>query len=217
MKKFSQVRQEIASVTRQVENFRQEQLDKYEQSRKWYALPAGITVVSVLLLAAIPPLGIVGLIGAAVAFAVIYFAVVSKHGKQYKEHFKDQVLSAFVQKMYPKMRFSARSFVSEQTFRMSNIFGGFNRYSGEDYFQGQVGQIQLEFSELNVRKVSSSGTGKNRRTSTTTIFKGIFMALEHQKQVYGRVAILPDSAGKHVWFFRKDVAAQSGRLFSGWW
>lgn len=71
----------------------------------------------------------------------------------------------------------------------SNLVKNFNRIHHDDYFCGTYFDVPIEIAEVTYRRVT--GSGKNRRSRT--LFKGVIVKLDINKNFSGNTVILPDT------------------------
>ncbi len=71
-------------------------------------------------------------------------------------------------------------------------------YSGDDLFSGNIGNIEILFSEIHAKykPFSLSGIFKLK-----TLFEGLFFVADFNKHFHGQTLILPDNAEKIFGFF----------------
>jgi hypothetical protein len=69
-----------------------------------------------------------------------------------------------------------------------------NRYKGDDFVSGKVGETKIQFCELDARYRSGSG----KKSSERTVFKGLFFIGDFNKNFTCQAVVLPDTAEKHL-------------------
>ena len=139
---------------------------------------------------------------------MIYGFLVSKHETQYVERFKEKVFVQFVKSLYPTVSYTSNQFVSSEKFRQSKLFGSYDRYYGEDFFNGiSDNGLEFQFSEIRATETTTDSDGDSR---TTTIFDGIFFVLQRSNFVSDPILILPDVAEKSLGLFGKFLQKSIG-------
>lgn len=130
--------------------------------------------------------------------AVILGAIVSGFlSRGYKSEFKQRIIGRLVRFIEPALTYRPEHCITEDVFQQSDIFQHrIDRYDGEDYVSGKVGQTEITFSEVHAEYKTTSGSGKNRQTHWHTIFKGLFFIADFNKHFQGQTAVLPDTAEK---------------------
>lgn len=128
-------------------------------------------------------LGIMGIIGANWFFT-----------REYVANFKTGIIEKIVTCVDEDLKYSKNSYIPRSTFSKSKIFKhGIDRYRGDDYVCGKLGQTQVEFSEIHAQYVTRDSKG-NRHYNT--IFKGLFFVADFNKEFKGTTVVLPDVAEK---------------------
>ncbi len=152
---------------------------------------------------------------ALLAWGVIYFSGRSKANGA----FKAMVVRRIVAFMDPNLRYIPGSMVPQCVFQMSEIYTqGIDRYSGEDLVKGSFNGVELEFSELHAEYKTTTTDSKGRTTTHWhTIFKGVFMAADFNKDFNTRTVVVPDTAesafGSLIGnFLQKMNFSRSGQL-----
>ena len=217
MKNLSEIRQELSSVLRQSEDFRIERAAAHKKGIIFMV----IAIIVGLIFLGLGTLGyaifyIVGIIFI-VAALIIFTLIANKNQKEYKTHFKSNVLKRIVESMMPTVSYQGDRYIDRTDFNRSQIFNSnFNIYSGEDYFNGVHKGISFEMSELDVKRRSQStsySNGQSRTTTnTTSIFKGLFIIITANKNSYGETYVLPDTAEKFFGSLGKFIQKSLGSL-----
>lgn len=102
--------------------------------------------------------------------AIIYYKQLTKN---FRRVFKRQIIKEIFNILLPDCQLNPEQSVDRHNVIKSKLINpSFNGFKGEDYIKGKMGEIDLEFSELNLTK--TTGSGKHKRT--VTIFKGLFFA-----------------------------------------
>ena len=147
-----------------------------------------------------------------ILFGVLFLPVLLAYGfiiiKRYSSNFKDQVIDKIIEFFEPNLNYIKEGYISESEFEDSQLFNGYNRYSGDDLVEGEIideeylaktgkkRSTRIKFSELTVTHVS--GTGKDRKV--VTIFKGMFYISDFNKSFNSYTQILPNYKSN---FFRR--------------
>ena len=140
-------------------------------------------------------LGIMGVVGANWFFT-----------REYVSNFKTGIIEKIVTCVDENLRYSKNSYIPKSTFTNSKIFKHrIDRYRGDDYVRGKLGQTEVEFSELYAQYVTRDNKG-NRQYHT--IFKGLFFVADFNKEFKGKTIILPDVAEK--------MLGGLGTMFQSW-
>ncbi|WMX12843.1 DUF3137 domain-containing protein [Aureispira sp. CCB-E] len=214
MKKLSDIRRQINPCLRKIEQERQDTLANIKKAKKWYLLPILLLLLAIVSFAANKiPLGIGLLFVSIVGLIVVAVFKVSPYQTNYISNFKKGAFSTFVEASYPQVYYAPDNYLPSSLFDKSKLFGSYDSYSGEDYFEGKTeGGCSFKFSELHVTKteVTSNGDG-GVETSARTIFDGLFFVLNVPDRVSGQIQVLPDSVenvfGKMGKIFQKKIGA----------
>ena len=152
---------------------------------------AGIAALGAIFLLIFPPAGIFIIIGGVVTIIIIR---ASKHGK-FKKRFKREIFPIVINEVQPGVHYNPDSHISESIYHKSRIFlQNVDRFNGEDYFSGTVGETKIEFSEIHAedKQVRVDSKGKTR-TEYVTVFRGLFFVTEFHKHFKGETYVLPDT------------------------
>ena len=86
--------------------------------------------------------------------------------------------------------------IAEGRFTEARIFDHhIDRYNGEDYISGTAGKTRFECSEVHAEyKTTSTDSKGNSHTEWHTIFKGLFLIADFNKNFNGLTLVLPDVA-----------------------
>lgn len=114
-------------------------------------------------------------------------------GKDYIVEFKILVIDRIVRFLDNNLNYDRRRYIPQSTFMLSQIFTTTpNRYKGDDFVSGTVGETKIQFCELKAQY--ESGSGKNR--TVKTVFKGLFFIGDFNKNFTCQTVVLPDNAEK---------------------
>jgi len=114
--------------------------------------------------------------------------------KEYTVSFKEKIIQPLIEAIDNNLNYSPVGYISEHRFKRSKIFKhGIDRYSGNDYVSGTIDGIKIAFSDVHAQYKTTDSRG---RTSWHTIFNGLFISSEFNKNFKGKTIILPDTAEK---------------------
>jgi len=213
MKTVNEIKKQIEPSLIEIETFREEKLNAAKQGRTYYIIPIilGIPIVLFSIVQEEPALIFFSIAALVVVTVMISHYKVQVHINAYKKEYKKQILTAFINKLYPEANYFPEKHIDSRTFDISNLFQKHNRYKGEDYFKGKTESgNSFEFSELDVKYRTS---GKN--SNTRTVFKGLFFVLETNDTIDSEVYVLPDFAEKKFGNTGKYFQKTLGGLFNG--
>lgn len=133
--------------------------------------------------------------------------------RKFVKTFKKEVIQELFKALIPGSTYMTTSFVDQKSFKDSKIFDSYNNYSGEDHVRGTIGPLQIEFSELLVKKEINSSKSKTE----IIVFRGLFFAIKLHKNLRQNTLILHDRSesilGRSVGrYFQKMSARDEYRL-----
>jgi len=120
-----------------------------------------------------------------------YMAYLAYQFRKFRETFKPNVINLVLDFMdndvnYGTLKYDEKKFISKKEFIGSQIFGSpADQYGGEDYIEGQLGEMPFKMCELNVREFSKV------RTRLNYVFRGVFMHATLNLKLSGKVLVLP--------------------------
>lgn len=215
MKTLNDIRRQIAPCLQKNEEERKSTLEKISKAKQLYVYPGLLLLLAlVILILGIPILAGILFICAIIGSVIIAVFKVGPYRSNYIANFKKEVFSSFTEALYPHVYYAPGNYVPSRLFDQSELFGTYNIYTGEDYFEGKTESgHSFKFSELRVEHESTTTTGDDDidDTTTVTVFAGLFFVLDVPNRVNGRIQVLPDTAestfGKVGKFFQKNVGA----------
>jgi hypothetical protein len=162
----------------------------------WKAVAAAVLIALAGLGAAgslrtpLPAVGAAVLAGAltAIAWAWLFSGL--------KVDVKRQVIGALARFVEPSLAYEPKGCISESQFRQSDLYSrGIDRYSGEDLVRGKIGATAIAFSEVHAEHQTTHTDGKGHTTTSwETIFRGLFVVADFNKELHSRTLVLPDVA-----------------------
>ena len=132
---------------------------------------------------------------------------------EYREEFKSSVVNEIVRMINPTWRYKSESMISESDYRNSTLFPThFDRYNGDDKVEGKIEKTDFQFSELHTEyKTTTTDSNGQTKTKWVTIFKGIFIHADFNKDIQGETLVLPDTAEKLFGSFGRKLQAMSNK------
>ncbi len=195
-------------------------IDRLEQERKALLRPlwGTITVSTAIAVGGItgflvsgkPQVAVVCLIVAVLVGVLGYFIFVHSRYGSFTYSFKTKIIGGIVRFIDEKLEYRPDRYIPEGVYMQSTIFQRRpDRYNGEDYVSGKLGETQLEFSEIHSEYKTETRDSKGRRNAQWhTIFRGIFFVADFHKDFIGTTVVLPDFAEKTFGFI--------GNMFQKW-
>jgi len=112
--------------------------------------------------------------------------------KDYTKEFKAKVIHPLIKKIDPHLKYTPLMHIDASYFEHSRLFTSHaDRVSGNDFVYGKIDGINIEFSDFHAEKKHKDSKG---RTSWSTLFKGLFIVSEFNKNFKGTTIVLPDTA-----------------------
>jgi hypothetical protein len=164
----------------------------------------GLVVLALLLFS----FGVIKLKGSAILILFIVPAIVfvipviisSTLKGKWVQKYKDKVLKPIVEAEFPGIVYEDKRYISKSMFRASNLFTSPDRFRGEDLFSGKLEATAFTFSEVHAEeKHESRDKDGNTTTSYSTIFRGLFLIADFNKEIQNETYVY-SSGGK--WFSR---------------
>lgn len=142
---------------------------------------------------------LIAFIGPALIFLIPFF-ISSSLKTKWAQKYKNEVLKPIVESEFPGVIYQNRNHISAQMFNTSNLFSSPDRFNGEDLFSGIQDATTFSFSEIHAEeKHTRRDKNGNTRTSYSTIFKGLFLIADFNKEIHSETYVY-SSGGK--WFSR---------------
>jgi len=112
--------------------------------------------------------------------------------KDYTSDFKYKVIEPLIKEIDSSLTYTPKMHIPERYFKTSQLFTSSpDRVSGNDYVRGKIDGIQIEFSDFHAEKKHKDSKGN---TSWSTMFQGLFIISEFNKNFKGTTVVLPDTA-----------------------
>lgn len=120
---------------------------------------------------------------------LIYFISKSKEiTRAFIVYFKRKVISPMIRSIN-----SSLEYFPERSFTLNEILGSklfyFNKWSGEDYVSGVIGETKIDFCELHLRSETTSHDDEKTKTKVETTFRGVFFKADFNKDFSGETVI----------------------------
>ena len=111
--------------------------------------------------------------------------------KDYKVEFKQKVIEPLIGMIDKNLHYSSDTHIPKSFFERSKFFSRVDKFDGDDYVSGTVDGIRLDFSDVIAKRRHKD---KNGHDEYSTIFQGLFIVAEFNKDFSGRTIVLPDTA-----------------------
>jgi len=112
--------------------------------------------------------------------------------KKYTKKFKNSIIQPLIKEIDDTLEYIPQLYVSSHHFNRSQIFlKRPDKYSGNDLVRGKIDGVDIEFSDIYAQKRDKTSDSKQRYE---TIFRGLFIVSEFNKNFKARTVVLPDMA-----------------------
>lgn len=128
-----------------------------------------------------------GILGYLALGGIIYKFMI----KDYTNEFKQKIISPLIDALDENLNYFRDLHISEHLFRRSKLFDMPDRFSGNDLVKGEIQNTKIRFSDFHAEKRHRNSKGKD---NWKTIFKGLFIVAEFNKNFIGETVVLPDTA-----------------------
>lgn len=107
----------------------------------------------------------------------------------YKRKVKPQLMPVFAE-FFGTFTYEYEAKISDDVLRASGVFGSYNHSQGDDFFAGVYDGVHISIAEEKLQMKKRDFRGHNM---TRTVFKGICILFEMNKNFKGRTVVLKDS------------------------
>ena len=119
--------------------------------------------------------------------AIIYKFLI----KDYTAEFKQKIIKPLIESLDEKLFYHHDLHINEHLFNRSKLFSSPDRISGNDLVKGEIKDTKIRFSDFHAEKRHRNSKGQD---NWSTIFKGLFVVAEFNKNFIGETIVLPDTA-----------------------
>lgn len=114
--------------------------------------------------------------------------------KDYTHEFKDKIIHPLIEQIDSSLYYNKTACISQGDFIRSNLFKkAIDRYNGNDLVQGELSGVKIQFSDVHAEYVRRNSKG---HSSWHTIFQGLYIIADFNKNFEGKTTIFPDKAEK---------------------
>ena len=146
---------------------------------KIYAVAIGYTTTFFVVCSSICKKSPAFYIGSSVVYILIAVILYSYLVKGYKQDFKEDVIHPLVKEIDQNLSYYPNLHILEEQFNNSDIFDKPDRIDGNDYVKGELDGVKIEFSDFYAQKKL---TGRKSENRWSTIFQGLFIVCEFDKE-----------------------------------
>lgn len=209
-----------SSLIPKLEPLEQERLKVRKHSSTFWLITLGIVIAVggfIYLRKTYDTVTWVTAIAALVGIIIFYAVYVAKHQTRFSNRFKDEVIRALIDSFLPQSEFDPSGYISSQQYYNSSLFQQkCDRYEGRNYVEGALEKTFICFSELHTQYKTTRQTKNGTQTTWHTIFDGLFIIADPNKNFESCTYILPDVAerffgGIGKWL-QKNVGDSRGKV-----
>lgn len=131
--------------------------------------------------------------------------------QDFASEFKDFVIAPLVREIDKTLKYEKKNYITSEKFKASNLFPSPDKFSGDDYIHGEIDGVKIEFSEVNAQKMHKTSSEVGADKSYSTIFHGLFIVTEFNKELHGETLIISDSA-RNIFGNAKGVKLHSKNI-----
>lgn len=133
-------------------------------------------------------------LGVFMPLIILFFSMKSKHQTGYVSRFKKDVVEKVIHLINPEFKYDASKHITKTDYNKSKLFEHrVDRFTGDDLVTGIIEKTGFKFSELHSEyKTESTDKDGKKTTHWHTIFKGLFLHADFNKEIKGSTFVLPD-------------------------
>lgn len=151
-----------------------------------------------------------------IGYAVWYFVKLYPLKNDLTEKFHKEIVPHIISEFVSQTNFQPDGCINYHDYYASHIFQkSVDKYDGGNLITGLLGQTALQFSNLHTQyKTTTTDSKGNTKTEWHTIFKGVFLIADSNKNFNGEIYILPDTAERllgGIGRWMQDKFGSSGR------
>jgi len=141
--------------------------------------------------------------------AGIIFYKYNKSKNEYANNYKSSVIPPLVNEINPSLKFDADSGIDRSSFSNSELYrSSIDRYKTEDLIAGSYGKTQLRLAEIHAESEHEDADGNK---SHDTIFQGVLLIADFNKNFKGRTFVMPDLAESMLGGIGRNLQKLTGR------
>ena len=112
--------------------------------------------------------------------------------KGYKSTFKEKIITPLIQELDKNLEYLPQKHIDETYFTRSKFFTSRpDRVSGNDYIHGKIDGVPIQLSDFHAERRYQDSKGN---ITWRTMFQGLFIVSEFNKNFQGQTVVLPDKA-----------------------
>lgn len=206
---LNDLRARIEPTLKSLEAERLKQMNFCKVTALWCG---GLAIVGALVLAGIGN-GVNIWMLVPIGFAcIVYAALAGGANNRYSNGFK-QMMTPQLVRNFGDLSYSSQSGLSEAALNRANLYQNPDRYNSEDLIEGRVGATRVQMSEVHAENKQESTDSKGHTTTTyTTIFQGLFVIADFNKNFNGITYVVPEGISGSLGSFGRGLQSLGGKL-----
>lgn len=146
--------------------------------------------------------------GLTLAFLGALYMWVTQPKREYKKEYKKEFLPK-IAKLFGNLKYQIDGKIPMGSMKPSKIVPKHDKYKSEDHFSGEYKGVDVQVSEIKLKKKKRSG----KRTRYVTVFKGLGILLEiKHKKFYGHTILDKDKGALGEWFQKKSTGLKRAKM-----
>lgn len=121
----------------------------------------------------------------------IFFGFGYKYFNDYKKYYKQNFVKIALEGMFDDLVYEPKNCISRSVIESTHIIRRGNTFSGDDFISASYHGVPFVHSDITIQQVTSNG----KNTTTTTYFKGKWMAFDFNKDFNEYVIIAEKKGG----------------------
>ena len=151
------------------------------------------------------------LFGGVIALIGVIGGTRGSAAKDYRAGFKLLILPTLM-RAFGECEYSPHGFISESDFRACQLFRAPEIYSGEDLVEIKIGATAMRVSQIHAEYETRD---KDNNRERHTIFRGLFVIADFNKNFQGMTLLYPDTAEKMLGRFGQTLQSLTGKIAGG--
>lgn len=154
-----------------------------------------------------------------IGYIIWYIYKINPIKKNLSDQFYKEIVPHIISEFLSDIYFQRDNCISEKDYFSSNLFRkSTDKYQGYNLIKGNLGHTSMLFSNLHTQyKTTSTDSKGQTRTQWHTIFKGVFLITDSNKNFNGEIYIFPDTAERMLggigrWMQEKFGSAGRGEM-----
>ncbi len=142
----------------------------------------------------------------------VYVIIAGGANGKYSSGFKTMVMPQLV-KNFGDLTYAPEAGLGENEFNRANLYQNPDRYDCEDLIEGHVGVTRVRMSEVHAEDEEKRADSEGKTTTEyTTIFRGLFVIADFNKNFNGITYVLPEGLSGSLGSFGRGIQSLGGKL-----